>query len=151
MKFKNLSFIDHPATNGIMAQVLNDEGKRISVIAGEGLYSDSKFGHRKGVSDPKDAISFEVFIDGEDDVRTYQSREDIDEILSQHFYPTEETMTAKELAYNLHEDMEMISANLSRELYPDIVGYSSLKEDEQIEVLETLFKQKTITWKFNFI
>ena len=103
------------------------------------------------MSDPKDAISFEVFIDGEDDVRTYQSREDIDEILSQHFYPTEETMTAKELAYNLHEDMEMISANLSRELYPDIVGYSSLKEDEQIEVLETLFKQKTITWKFNFI
>ena len=90
MKFKNLSFIDHPATNGIMAQVLNDEGKRISVVAGEGLYSDnSKLGHRKGVSDPKDAISFEVFIDGEYDVRTYQSREDIDEILSQHFNRSE--------------------------------------------------------------
>lgn len=72
-----------------MAQVLNDEGKTISVVAGEGLYSDSKLGHRKGVSDPKDAISFEVFIDGEYDVRTYQSREDIDEILSQHFNTSE--------------------------------------------------------------
>jgi len=129
MRFKNLSFIDHPTTNGIMAQVFTDSGKRISVVAG----------------------AFEVFIDGEDDVRTYQTREDIDEILSEHFYTTEETMTPKELAYNLHEDMEMISADVSRQSYPDIVGFSGLKEDEQIEVLETLFKQKTITWKFNFI
>lgn len=151
MKFKNLSFIDHPSTNGIMAQVLNDEGKRISVVAGKGLYSDSKHGHRESVSNPNDAISFEVLVEGEDDVRPYQSREDIDKILSEHFNTIEETMTPKELAYNLHEDMEMISADVSREVYPDIVGYSSLKEDEQIEVLETLFKQKTITWKFNFI
>jgi hypothetical protein len=151
MKFKNLSFIDHPATDGVIAQVIDDSGKKISVVAGKGLYSDSKHGHRESVSHPNDAISFEVLVEGEDDVRPYQSREDIDKILSQYFYETEDRMTPRELAYNLHEDMEMISANLSRELYPDIVGYSSLKEDEQIEVLETLFKQKTITWKFNFI
>ncbi len=151
MKFKNLSFIDHPATDGVIAQVIDDSGKKISVVAGKGLYSDSKHGHRESVSHPNDAISFEVLVEGEDDVIPYQSREDIDKILSQHFYTSEDTMTPKELAYNLHEDMEIISANLSRKLYSDIVGYSSLKEDEQIKVLETLFKQKTITWKFNFI
>ena len=152
MKFKNLSFIDHPATDGVIAQVIDDSGKKISVVAGKGLYSDSKHGHRESVSHPNDAISFEVLVEGEDDVRPYQSREDIDKILLEHFNEIEETMTPKELACNLLEDMEMVSADVSRQYYADgIIGFSSLKEDEQIEVLETLFRQKTITWKFNFI
>ena len=85
MKFKNLSFIDHPATDGVIAQVIDDSGKKISVVAGKGLYSDSKHGHRESVSHPNDAISFEVLVEGEDDVRPYQSREDIDKILSGKF------------------------------------------------------------------
>lgn len=85
MKFKNLSFIDHPATDGVIAQVIDDSGKKISVVAGKGLYSDSKHGHRESVSNPNDAISFEVLVEGEDDVRPYQSREDIDKILSGKF------------------------------------------------------------------
>ena len=85
MKFKNLSFIDHPATDGVIAQVIDDSGKKISVVAGKGLYSDSKHGHRESVSHPNDAISFEVLVEGEDDVIPYQSREDIDKILSGKF------------------------------------------------------------------
>ena len=38
MRFKNLGFIKHPVVKGIIAQVFTDEGKRISVVCGEGMY-----------------------------------------------------------------------------------------------------------------
>lgn len=85
MRFKNLGFIPHPNCKGIMAQVFTDKGKRISVVCGEGLYSSSKAGNRAECSSVEDAASFEVLVDGEDDVRGWQSREDIDKILAEHF------------------------------------------------------------------
>ena len=45
MNFKNLSFIKHPNINdAIMAQVICNNGKRVSVVAGKGMYSTSKEG-----------------------------------------------------------------------------------------------------------
>ena len=84
MKFKNLGFIKHPIVNGIMAQVFTDEGKRISIVCGEGMYSSSKAGNRAECSSVEDAASFEVMI-GDADPIGWQSREDIDRILAENF------------------------------------------------------------------
>ena len=62
MQFKNLSFITHPVLEGIMAQVICNNGKRLSVVAGEGTYSSSKDGVRAAVSEVEDVSSFEVMI-----------------------------------------------------------------------------------------
>jgi hypothetical protein len=85
MRFKNLGFIKHPVVKGIMAQVFTDEGKRISIVCGEGLYSTSRAGNRAECTNLDDASSFEVFVDGEEDVRCWQSREDIDKLLAEYF------------------------------------------------------------------
>ena len=84
MTFKNLGFIEHPVVKGIMAQVFTDSGKRISVVCGEGMYSSSKAGNRKACSSVEDAASFEVMI-GDADPIGWQSREDINKILAEHF------------------------------------------------------------------
>ena len=85
MNFKNLSFIDHPNINdGIMAQVICNNGKRVSVVAGKGMYSTSKSGVKQACNEVKDALTFEVFVEGEDDVRGWQSREQIDLILKEN-------------------------------------------------------------------
>ena len=84
MTFKNLGFIKHPIVNGIMAQVFTDEGKRISIVCGEGMYSSSKAGNRAECSSVEDAASFEVMI-GDADPIGWQSREDIDKILAENF------------------------------------------------------------------
>ena len=83
MRFKNLGFIDHPVVNGIISQVFNDEGKRISIVCGEGMYSSSKNGNRKACSSVEDAVSFEVMV-GDADPLGWQSREDIDKLLAEH-------------------------------------------------------------------
>ena len=84
MKFKNLGFIKHPVVKGIMAQVFTDNGKRISIVCGEGMYSSSKAGNRAECSSVEDAASFEVMI-GDADPIGWQSREDIDKILADNF------------------------------------------------------------------
>lgn len=79
-RFKNLVFVSHPMNpeKAIMAKYMFDNGKVISVVAGEGLYSTSKKGVREAVDNPLDVASFEVMIDGK--VEGWQSREDIDKI-----------------------------------------------------------------------
>ncbi len=85
MNFKNLSFIDHPNINdGIMAQVICNNGKRVSVVAGKGMYSTSKSGVKQACNEVEDALTFEVFVEGEDDDRGWQSREQIDIILKEN-------------------------------------------------------------------
>lgn len=80
-QFKNLVFVSHPMnpTKSIMAKYRFDNGKEISVVAGEGLYSNSREGIRKPVTSPEDVASFEVMFDGE--VTGWQSREDINKLM----------------------------------------------------------------------
>lgn len=84
MRFKNLGFVKHPIVKGIIAQVFTDEGKRISVVCGEGMYSTSRAGNRKACDSVEDASSFEVMV-GDNDPIGWQSREDIDKILTENF------------------------------------------------------------------
>ncbi len=84
MRFKNLGFIKHPVVKGIIAQVFTDEGKRISVVCGEGMYSTSRAGNREACDSVEDASSFEVMV-GDNDPIGWQSREDIDKILTENF------------------------------------------------------------------
>ena len=87
MRFKNLGFIQHPTVkDAIMAQVFTDNGTRISVVCGSGMYSTSRAGNRAECTSVEDASSFEVFIDGQEDVRCWQTRDDIDKILAELFY-----------------------------------------------------------------
>jgi hypothetical protein len=83
MEFKNLSFIKHPnILEGIMAQVICNNGKRVSIVSGRGMYSVSKEGNRASANDPKDVSSFEVMVG--DEVLGWQSREEIDKILKEN-------------------------------------------------------------------
>jgi hypothetical protein len=65
-----------------MAKYRFDNGKVLSVVAGEGLYSNSKSGIREAVSDPSDVSSFEVMFD--DEVEGWCSRERINEIFKEN-------------------------------------------------------------------
>jgi|TARA_B110000914_G_C15275004_1_gene359365 hypothetical protein len=84
MRFKNLGFIKHPVGKGIISQVFTDDGIRISIVCGEGMYSTSKAGNRAVCESIEDASSFEVFVDGQE-VLGWQSIEDIDKILAENF------------------------------------------------------------------
>lgn len=84
MKFKNLGFIKHPVVKGIISQVFTDDGTRISIVCGKNMYSTSKAGNRGKCDDVEDAASFEVMV-GNNDPLGWQSREDIDKILAEHF------------------------------------------------------------------
>ena len=81
-RFKNLVFVSHPSMpdKAIMAKYRFDNGKEISIVAGEGLYSNSRNGNRASVDNVKDVASFEILLDGDDNVRGWQTREDIDKI-----------------------------------------------------------------------
>ena len=86
MRFKNLGFIQHPhIKDAIMAQVYTDSGDCISIVCGNGMYSSSRDGNKAECQRVEDAVSFEVFVEGEDDVRGWQSREDIDKLLAENF------------------------------------------------------------------
>lgn len=80
-QFKNLVFVSHPMNpeKSIMAKFRFDNGKVLSVVAGEGLYSTCKEGVRKPVSNPEDVASFEVMFD--DEVTGWQSREQINKLM----------------------------------------------------------------------
>ncbi len=84
MQFKNLNFEDHPVVpDAIQATAVCDNGKRISVVAGVGLYSTSRAGVRKRANNVKDVSSFEVMV-GDGEVIGWQSREQINEIFEKN-------------------------------------------------------------------
>ena len=87
--FDNLLFLDHPHIKGaIMTQIrgLKDKGgKVISIVCGNGMYSSSRAGNKAECQRVEDASSFEVLVEGDDDVRGCQSREDINKILAENF------------------------------------------------------------------
>jgi hypothetical protein len=84
MQFKNLGFIEHPVVKGIIAQVFTNEGERISIVCGQGMYSTSRAGNREACNSVDDASSFEVMV-GDNDPIGWQSREDIDKLLAEKF------------------------------------------------------------------
>ena len=62
----------------------NREDALSKVVAGKGMYSTSKSGVKQACNEVEDALTFEVFVEGEDDVRGWQSREQIDIILKEN-------------------------------------------------------------------
>ncbi len=84
MKFKNLGFIKHPVVKGIISQVFTDDGTRISIVCGEGMYSTSRAGNRAICDSIEDAGSFEVMV-GDNDPLGWQSKEDIDKLFEKLF------------------------------------------------------------------
>ncbi len=84
MKFKNLGFIKHPVVKGIISQVFTDDGTRISIVCGEGMYSTSRAGNRGICDSIEDAASFEVMV-GDNDPLGWQSKEDIDKLFKKLF------------------------------------------------------------------
>ncbi len=84
MKFKNLGFIKHPVVKGIISQVFTDDGTRISIVCGEGMYSSSRAGNRAMCDSIEDAGSFEVMV-GDNDPLGWQSKEDIDKLFEKLF------------------------------------------------------------------
>ena len=84
MQFKNLNFEDHPTIpDAIRATAICDNGKRISVVAGVGLYSTSKAGNRKRANNVEDVSSFEVMV-GDGEVQGWLGREDINKIMKEN-------------------------------------------------------------------
>ena len=81
-RFKNLVFISHPRIDGIMAKYRFDNGKELSIVAGEGMYSSGKTGVREAVESPDQVTQFEVMFDGE--VSGWVSRDDIDKIFEEN-------------------------------------------------------------------
>ncbi len=84
MKFKNLGFIEHPVVKGIISQVFTDDGTRISIVCGEGMYSSSRAGNRAMCDSIEDAGTFEVMV-GNNDPLGWQSKEDIDKLFEKLF------------------------------------------------------------------
>ena len=84
IQFKNLNFEDHPVIpDAIQATAVCNNGKRISVVAGVGLYSTSRAGVRKRANNVEDVSSFEVMV-GDGEVIGWQSREQINEIFNKN-------------------------------------------------------------------
>ena len=89
MEFKDLKFKKHSVIEGIQATLEVKPKVFISVVAGDGMYSTGKTGHRAAVSKVEDVSTFEVGIIDENlpeedqqwDVIGWQSREDINNIL----------------------------------------------------------------------
>ena len=92
MRFKDLKFKKHSVVEGIQATLEIKPNVFISVVAGDGMYSNGKTGNRAAVSKPEDVISFEVGIIDENlpekeqvwEVMGWQSREDIDKLILEY-------------------------------------------------------------------
>lgn len=89
--FEDLEFKQH-IPKGIQATLELKPNIFLSVVAGEGMYSTSKDGVRAACNEVEDASTFEVAIIDESlpdeeqkwDVRGWQTREDINKILSNY-------------------------------------------------------------------
>ena len=92
--FKDIIFKQHKLGKGNIQGLLKlDNGIKLSIVAGEGMYSAGKTGVRGPADNVKDVSSFEVAVfdqDGEfiqaehDMVLGWQSREDIDKLIQAH-------------------------------------------------------------------
>jgi len=94
-QFKDISWKKHQLGPGfIQGLLMLDSGIELSIVAGSGMYSNSKAGVSKPVDIMKidEIVSFEVCIfndDGfleamDDEVLGWQSREDINELIIKH-------------------------------------------------------------------
>ena len=83
MTFDNLVFLKHPndAFEGLMAKYRFDNGKELSVVAGNNLYCTTRYGNRKGgpLLEVSDVLSWEVMIGGR--VEGWQTKDQINEII----------------------------------------------------------------------
>jgi hypothetical protein len=92
MHFKDLKFKKHSVVEGIQATLEVKPKVFISVVAGKGMYSTGKTGHRAAVSKVEDVSTFEVGIIDENlekenqewDVRGWMSREEINELIKSY-------------------------------------------------------------------
>ena len=87
MTFDNLVFIKHPNDffEGLMAKYRFDNGKEISVVAGNNLYCITRYGNRKGgpMLEVEDVIKWEVLVDGSE-VEGWQTKDQINEIIKKN-------------------------------------------------------------------
>ena len=92
MHFKDLEFKKHSVVEGIQAILEIKPKVFISVVAGNGMYSTGKTGHRAAVSKVEDVSTFEVGIIDENldkenqewDVQGWMSREEISKLIQEH-------------------------------------------------------------------
>ena len=92
MEFKDLKFKKHSVVEGIQATLEIKPKVFISVVAGDGMYSNGKTGNRAAVKKPEDVSSFEVGIIDENlpkedqqwEVMGWQSREDINKLILEY-------------------------------------------------------------------
>ena len=69
---------------GLMAKYKFDSGKELSVVAGNNLYCETRYGGRKGgpLLEVSDIISWEVMVGGE--VLGWQTEKQIDQIIKEN-------------------------------------------------------------------
>jgi hypothetical protein len=92
MTFKDLKFKKHSVVEGIQATLEVKPNVFISVVAGKGMYSTGKTGHRAAVSKVEDVSTFEVGIIDENlekenqqwDVQGWMNREEINELIKSY-------------------------------------------------------------------
>jgi len=92
MTFKDLKFKKHSVVEGIQATLEVKPNVFISVVAGKGMYSTGKTGHRAAVSKVEDVSTFEVGIIDENldeenqewNVQGWMSREEISKLIQEH-------------------------------------------------------------------
>jgi hypothetical protein len=92
MTFKDLKFKKHSVVEGIQATLEVKPKVFMSVVAGEGIYSNGKTGNRAAVSKVEDVSSFEVAIINENlpeeeqqwEVFGWMSREDINGVIKEY-------------------------------------------------------------------
>ena len=86
MTFDNLVFIKHPNDffEGIMAKYKFDNGKELSVVAGNNLYCITSYGNKKGgpLLEVKDVSKWEVMVG--DEVIGWQTEKQINEIIKKN-------------------------------------------------------------------
>ena len=92
MEFKDLKFKKHSVIEGIQATLEVKPKVFISVVAGDGMYSTGKTGHRAAVSKVEDVSTFEVGIIDENlekenqewEVQGWMSREEISKLIQEY-------------------------------------------------------------------
>ena len=92
MEFKDLKFKKHSAVEGIQATLEVKPNIFISVVAGKGMYSTGKTGHRAAVFKVEDVSTFEVGIIVENlekenqewEVQGWMSREEISKLIQEY-------------------------------------------------------------------
>ena len=86
MTFNNLVFVKHPNDymEGLMAKYKVDNSKELSLVAGNNLYCETRYGVRKGgpLLEVKDVSKWEVMVG--DEVIGWQTEKQINEIIKKN-------------------------------------------------------------------